>query len=132
MTEELTDKNVTGYGPAAAVLRAYINAVIAGDADALNALFSENYFANHEPEPPFTMQRLYDIKLTKINETLVQGEKGKYTQYEYEVEYKIRLNDGTFRTDIGHDESKKQYFVLSDSVTGEVLIDQILEYNYAN
>jgi hypothetical protein len=132
MTEELTDKNITGYGPAAAVLRAYINAVIAGDADALNALFSENYFANHEAEPPFTMQRLYDIKLTKINETLVAGEKGKYTQYEYEVEYKIRLNDGTFRTDIGHDESKKQYFVLSDSVTGEVLIDQILEYNYAN
>lgn len=132
MTEELTDKNVTGYGPAAAVLRAYINAVIAGDADALNALFSENYFANHEAEPPFTMQRLYDIKLTKINETIVADEKGKYTQYEYEVEYKIRLNDGTFRTDIGHDESKKQYFVLSDSVTGEVLIDQILEYNYAN
>ena len=132
MTEELTDKNVTGYGPAAAVLRAYINAVIAGDADALNTLFSENYFASHEAEPPFTMQRLYDIKLTKINETIVADEKGKYTQYEYEVEYKIRLNDGTFRTDIGHDESKKQYFVLSDSVTGEVLIDQILNYNYAN
>lgn len=132
MTEELTDKNITGYGPAATVLRAYINAVIAGDADALNALFSENYFANHEAEPPFTMQRLYDIKLTKINETLVAGEKGKYTQYEYEVEYKIRLNDGTFRTDIGHDESKKQYFVLSDSLTEEVLIDQILNYNYAN
>lgn len=132
MTEELTDKNISGYGAAAAVFSEYINAVIAGDADALNALFSENYFANHEAEPPFTMQRLYDIKLTKVNETIIVGEKGKYTQYEYEVEYKIRLNDGTFRTDIGHDESKKQYFVLSDSVTGEVLIDQILDYNYAN
>ena len=132
MTEELTDKNISGYGAAATVLSEYINAVIAGDADALNALFSENYFANHEAEPPFTMQRLYDIKLTKVNETIIVGEKGKYTQYEYEVEYKIRLNDGTFRTDIGHDESKKQYFVLSDSVTGEVLIDQILDYNYAN
>lgn len=132
MTEELTDKNISGYGAAAEILREYINAVIAGDADALNALFSENYFANHEAEPPFTMQRLYDIKLTKMNETTIAGEKGKYTQYEYEVEYKIRLNDGTFRTDIGHDESKKQYFVLSDSVTGEVLIDQILDYNYAN
>ena len=32
--------------------------------------------------------------------------------------------------DIGHDESKKQYFILSDSVTGDVLIDQILDYNY--
>ena len=131
-TEELTDKNLPGYGEGAAVLRQMIQAVINGDADAYNALFSSNYYENHDPEPPFTMQRLYDIKLTKVSETLVAGEKGKYTQYEFEVEYKIRLNDGTYRTDIGHDESKKQYFVLSDSVTGEVLIDQILEYNYAN
>lgn len=131
-TEELTDKNLPGYGGGAAVLRDMIRAVINGDADAYNALFSSNYYENHDPEPPFTMQRLYDIKLTKVSETLVAGEKGKYTQYEFEVEYKIRLNDGTYRTDIGHDESKKQYFVLSDSVTGEVLIDQILEYNYAN
>ena len=130
LTEELTDKNIGGYGPAARVLREAINAIIAGDADAYNALFSDNYYANTEPESPFTMQRLYDIKLTKVNETIKSGEKGKYTQYEYEVEYKIRLNDGTFRTDIGHDESKKQYFILSDSVTGDVLIDQILDYNY--
>jgi hypothetical protein len=130
LTEELTDKNIGGYGPAASVLREAINAIIAGDADAYNALFSDNYYANNEPESPFTMQRLYDIKITKVNETIKSGEKGKYTQYEYEVEYKIRLNDGTFRTDIGHDESKKQYFILSDSVTGDVLIDQILDYNY--
>ena len=130
LTEELTDKNIGGYGPAARVLREAINAIIAGDADAYNSLFSDNYYANNEPESPFTMQRLYDIKITKVNETIKSGEKGKYTQYEYEVEYKIRLNDGTFRTDIGHDESKKQYFILSDSATGDVLIDQILDYNY--
>lgn len=130
MTEELTDQNITGYGPSAAVLRDCINAIIAGDADAYNALFSDNYFSNHDPEAPFTMQRLYDIKLTKVNETTVQGEKGAYTQYEYEVEYKIRLNDGTYRTDIGHDESKKQYFILSDSTSEEVLIDRILNFNY--
>lgn len=130
LTEELTDKNIGGYGPAARVLREAINAIIAGDADAYNALFSDNYYANNEPESPFTMQRLYDIKITKVNETIKSGEKGKYTQYEYEVEYKIRLNDGTFRVDIGHDESKKQFFILSDSVTGDVLIDQILPYNY--
>ena len=130
LTEELTDKNIGGYGPAARVLRDTINAIIAGDADAYNELFSENYFANHDPESPFTMQRLYDIKITKVNETVKSGETGKYPQYEYEVEYKIRLNDGTYRTDIGHDESKKQYFILSDSVTGDVLIDQILDYKY--
>ena len=130
LTEELTDKNIIGYGPAAVVLRDAINAIIAGDADAYNALFSDNYYSNHEPEAPFTMQRVYDIKITKVNESVKSGPNGRYTQYEYDVEYKIRLNDGTFRTDIGHDESKKQYFILSDSVTGEVLIDQILNYNY--
>ncbi len=132
ITEELTEKNTEGHGPAAVLLTEYINAIIAGDADTYNTLFSENYYVNHEPEAPFTMQRLYDIQLTKINETVVDGKKGKYTQYEYEVEYKIRLNDGTFRTDIGHDESRKQYFILSDSVTEKVLIDQILDFNYVS
>ena len=130
ITEDLTDKNINAYGEAAIVLRAAINALIAGDADAYNALFSENYYATHKPQSAFTMQRIYDIKLTLVKETEKVGETGKYTQYEYEVEYKIQRNDGTFRTDIGHDESRKQYFVLSDSVTGEVLIDQILNYIY--
>ena len=129
-TEELTDKNIAVYGEAAIVLRNAINAIIAGDADAYNALFSENYYAYHEPEAPFTMQRLYDIKLTLVDETEKSNERGKYTQYEYVVEYKIRSNDGTFRTDIGHDESRMQYFVLTNSTTDEVLIDQILYYNY--
>jgi hypothetical protein len=48
------------------------------------------------------------------------------------VEYRIRNNNGTFRTDIGHDESRKQYFVLSDSTSRDVLIDQILGYKYRN
>lgn len=128
--EELTEKTLNNYGPAAVVLCDMINAVIAGDDEAYNELFSPNYYANREPEAPFTMQRLYDIKLTKVSETAVVGEKGKYTQYEYEVEYKISRNDGLFRTDIGSDESKKQYFILSDSTSDEVLIDQILNYVY--
>jgi hypothetical protein len=130
VTEELTEKNMTGYGPAAVILRDYIHAIIAGDADAYNALFSSHYFKNHKPEAPFTMQQLYDIRLTRVNVSVVQGDTKKYTQYEYEVEYKIRHNNGTFRTDIGHDESRKQYFVLSDSTTDGVLIDQILEFHY--
>ena len=130
LTEELTEKNMPNYGEAAAVLCDMLNAVIMGNADAYNELFSTNYFANHDPESPFTMQRIYDIKLTKVSESTVASKTGKYTQYEYEVEYKIRRNDGTFRTDIGQDESKKQYFILSDSTSDTVLIDQILEYNY--
>ena len=129
-TVELTDKNISVYGESAVVMRDLINAIIAGDADAYNALFSEDYFAYHKPESPFTMQRLYDIKLTLIDETEKTDERGKYTQYEYVVEYKIQLNNGTFRTDIGHDESRMQYFVLTSTAAGDVLIDQILYHNY--
>ena len=129
-TEVVTEQNLASFGPAAAVLVDCINAIIAGDTEAYNALFSQNYYANHKPEPPFTMQRLYDIRLTLRNVSTVSGKNGKYDQYEYDVEYKIRLNDGTYRTDIGHDESKKQFFILSNSTSREVLIDQILDYNY--
>ena len=73
------------------------------------------------------MQQLYDIKLTKVKETeMSEG----YTQYEFEVEYRIRQNNGTFRNDIDEDESKKQYYVLSDSTSKDVLIDQIQGYRY--
>ena len=130
ITEELTDKNIRVYGESAIVMRNVINALIAGDADAYNALFSEKYFATHEPAAPFTMQRLYDIKLTLVEETEITDEAGKRARYIYGVEYKFQLNDGTFRTDIGHNESRMQYFVLSDDATGKVLIDQIANIVY--
>ena len=127
LTEALDDKNRDDYGPAVEVLTRMIELIIAGDADGYNQLFSSNYYENHDPEPPFTMQQLYDIKLTKIKEIqMIEG----YTQYEFEVEYRIRHNNGTFRTDIGDGESRKQYFILSDSTSNKVLIDQILGYNY--
>ena len=127
LTEALDDKNRDDFGPAVELLANMIDLIIAGDADHYNELFSSNYFANHDPEPPFTMQQLYDIKLTKVKET--QMSEG-YTQYEFEVEYRIRQNNGTFRTDIGDEESRKQYFILSNSPSREVLIDQILGYKY--
>ncbi len=127
MTVALDEKNRDDYGPALEVLVEMIECIIAGDADGYNALLSDNYFENHDPEPPFTMQQVYDIKLTKVKETIMSE---GYTQYEFEVEYRIRENNGTFRTDIGDGESRKQYFVLSNSTSKNVLIDQILGYRY--
>ena len=126
-TEALDDKNRQDFGPAVIVLCEMIERIIAGDADGYNKLFSSNYYENHDPEPPFTMQQIYDIKLTKVKETEMSA---GYTQYEFEVEYRIRQNNGTFRTDIGDDESRKQYFVLSNSTSKDVLIDQILGYKH--
>lgn len=127
LTEALDEKNKDDYGPAVQVLIRMIECIIAGDADGYNQLLSTNYLENHDPEPPFTMQQVYDIKLTKIKETNMTA---GYTQYEFEVEYRIRHNNGTFRNDIDEGESRKQYFVLSDSTSKKVLIDQILGFNY--
>lgn len=127
ITVALDQKSLTKYGPAVEVLNQMIEYIIAGDADGYNQLLSLNYLENNDFEPPFTMQQLYDIKISKVQETIVNGE---YTQYEFELEYRIRNNDGTFRTDIGSDESKRQYIILSNSTSSDVLIDQILGYNY--
>ncbi len=131
----LLDHEIEDYGAGMVTLKTMIDAIIAGDHETYNSLFSDNYFAveGREPEAPFTMQQVYDILITRVNVVdVVNNELGKYTQYEYTVEYKIHKNNGTFRTDLGHDDSRKQYFILSDSTGDKVLIDQILGYNYAN
>ena len=132
ITEVLDEKNKDKYGPAVSLLNSMIGYIIQGDHERYNELFSENYFKTegNEPEDPFTMQQLYDIKLTLIKETEKTEDDKRYTQYEFEVEYRIRHNNGTFRTDIDEGESKKQYFILSDSTSKDVLIDQILGYVY--
>lgn len=131
----LLDHEIKDYGAGMVTLKTMLDAIIAGDHETYNSLFSTNYYdvEGREPEEPFTMQQVYDILITRVNVTDVTDEKlGTYTQYEYTVEYKIHKNNGTFRTDLGHDDSRKQYFILSDSTGKDVLIDQILNYNYKN
>lgn len=125
----LDDRSVKNYGPAVLVLTEMLDCIIKGDAEGYNALFSDNYYDNYEPAPLFTMQQVYDILLTKMETKHIQPEKGReYVQYEFTVEYKIHKNNGTFRTDIGLDESRKQYFILSDKEGKNVKIDRVLNY----
>ncbi len=126
ITTTLDPKRIHSYSPGIGVIYELVNAVINGDADAYNALFSDAYFDENDPEPPFTMQRVYDIVIVKIREqTVVSETAGKYSEYIYELEYKINRNDGTYRTDIGHDASRSQYFCITDK-EGEVKIDRLM------
>ncbi len=128
-TTTIDPQKLNSYSPAVKVLYQLVNAVIAGDAETYNSLFSKRYFndeSNPPAEDPFTMQRVYDIVITKIRERSVSDEEsGKYIEYIYEVEYKINRNDGTYRTDIGHDASRSQYFQLTDR-DGQVQIDRLM------
>ena len=127
-TTVITEDDLATLSPAVGVLYEMIEAVISGDADTYNALFSDRYYTEEggEPEDPFTMQRIYDIVIEEIREqSVTSAADGKYTEYIYSVEYKINRNDGTYRVDIGHDASRPQYFMLTDR-EGDVEIDRLM------
>ena len=127
-TVVITENDLQSLSPAVGVLYKLIEAIIDGDAEDYNALFSDRYYAQDgaDPEDPFTMQRVYDIVIEEIREqSVTDATDGQYVEYIYSVEYKINRNDGTYRVDIGHDAAKPQYFMLTDR-GGDVKIDRLV------
>ncbi len=130
-TVALDPEKLAGYSPAVSVLCQLVDALIRGDAETYNSLFSDRYYQDsaNEPEDPFTMQRIYDIEIEEIREQNMSTEEdGSYTEYIYQLTYKINRNDGSYRADIGHDSSRPQYFQLTDR-EGEVKIDRLVYMN---
>ena len=118
------------YGDDVAFMVGYIQSIINGDAETYNACFSEKYYTQNEPIERFTMQKLYNITLTRAD-TQIEGDGADtYTMYGYVVEYMIRHNNGTFRNDLGSDSIRAQYMVISDR-EGEWKIDQVITYSYS-
>ena len=139
VTVSLTDDaDRLRYDGAFQTLCTMIDRIIAGNADRYNDLFSSRYYAieGNERKTEFTMQQVYDIKITWDGKSAQTDENGKtFTQYQYVVEYKIRQNNGTFRDDIDSDASRKQLFILSNAASGAsdvFLIDRVVDvpYNY--
>ena len=118
------DKEIAkNYGEEVDFLVDMIYDIINGDHESYNEKFSDSYYKNNSPKNSFTMQKVYDVKITSISDEEVAEEAGNYTKSVYCVEYKIYHNNGTFRRDIG-DGSKKQYITLTNA-SGELLIDSI-------
>ena len=124
-SESLDNSNRNSFGEGVTVLDTMISCLINGDTDGYNRLFTKAYIQENGTQARFTMQQLYDIVLTRIDSSEAT-EDGKTVVYQkFYVEYKIRLNNGTYRTDIGHDESRKQVVVLCNRDDGRMLIDQM-------
>lgn len=127
MTESLEEEDFENYSDGVRFLSEFVRFIIDGDAESYNECFTDECFFNDSVEykEAFTMQKLYEIKITRLSENEVtDSPNGNYTKYEYILEYMIRHNNGTFRTDIGSDASKKQYITLTDR-TGKLLIEAI-------
>lgn len=110
----------------------FVKYAINGDSAALNALFSDEYIeADGKTKMEFTMQQLYNIKITYIQtlSEVVDGE--TYVSNDYWLEYMIRKNNGTFRNDMESDCVKKEYVRVTDRA-GDIGIDVLAPYNTQN
>lgn len=120
----LDSGNMEEFGEAVTVLYNMIRRIIQGDTDGYNRLFTNAYRKANGEQERFAMQQLYDIVLTRSNTEQVTENGAIVTYQTFYVRYKIRLNNGTFRTDIGDDECRPQIVVLCNRDDGKMLIDR--------
>ena len=111
------------FGADVVFMTEYIYAAIGGEHEKYNAMFSDLYYDDNAPLEKFTMQKIYDVTITRSSERDVTDKKNTYREYKYTVEYKILDNNGTFRNDIATG-SRKQNFTVTDR-EGELKIDAI-------
>lgn len=129
VTEGIEEGNYVTFGPCAELLCRMIDSIIAGDADTYNTFFSDIYFEKNESKSDFSMQKVYDILLSEYSKTEETAENGgTYQEYIYEVKYKIRNNNGSFRSDVDSDKIRTQYFLITNR-SGKLLIDGIYTYD---
>lgn len=101
----------------------YFDCVIRGDASAYASLFVPEYDRDTLPAS-FTMQQIYEISVKPLLNGQAEGNTDTET---YLVSYKIRQNNGTFRSDIGSDAERAQLYQLTER-DGEMLIVSIVPY----
>lgn len=112
------------YGEDVLFMVDYIYAIVAGDAEEYNKFFSDAYYKKNEPKDKFTMQKLYEVNISKVSVTQVTDKSGNtHNEYQYIVKYRILDNNGTFRDDFNTG-TKEQYIFFTNE-TGEFLIDSI-------
>ncbi len=93
--------------PGLVIIGEYLNAVIAGDREKVNSLYTEKYLEENGEHGVFPPQKLFKIRIK--NERLVK-EKKDYTVYYFTVSYRIFRNDGLFRGNVDEDRERAQIF----------------------
>ena len=120
----ITDGNYEKYGKPVIFFSKYFDALKAGNTEAFNSLHSQRYFENNRECTDIAPQRLYDITLTYLFERDMADEiYGEVTKYVFETKYMIMKNDGTFRSDIGSDASRKLYLEVIETQSGDFFVD---------
>jgi hypothetical protein len=133
ITVEIVDGNLfdvpTDVRDSFVVINDFINYAISGDHESLNALFSDEYIAAEgKTKMEFTMQQLYNIKVTYITDTTTESNGYTYSSQDFWLEYMIRKNNGTFRNDMASDCIKKEYVRITNR-NRDLRIDVLAPFN---
>lgn len=132
ITIEIIDKDLydvpATYRDSVGLLINYVNYAIEGKTEELNALFSDEYVeAGGKVKMDFTMQQLYNIKITYVTSLSTEEDGVTYQSHDYWLEYMIHKNNGTFRSDMGSDCIRKEYVRVTDR-DGRIGIDVLAPY----
>ena len=128
VTEGIEEGSYESFNGGTELLCEMLSSIINGDAELYNTFFSDIYFESNKEKAPFSMQKLYDILITEYSVSEETNESGgTYKEYIYELKYKIRNNNGSFRRDIGSDMLRAQYILITNR-GGKLEIDKIFAY----
>lgn len=152
----LSDEMYKNYEKSAAgLLIKLLLAIQSGDADAYNSCFGDDYFAavgkdiltanGKEPsklgkeelisagqKKSFTAQKVYDAVITNMGSSKKTDSGKDFIAYYFRLEYKIRHNNGTLRTDMDSDSVRPQDIVITDdNPDGELKIRSVTVREYS-
>ena len=116
----LTEQEVEKKGDWALFFYDYFETVKNGDHNTYNSYFFDEYYLNHQKLGEFTMQKIYDIRIEELDINVKLDEKEYAWVYDsrletkcFNVRYKIRQNNGTFRLGVSSDTYQPQMFILA-------------------
>lgn len=109
----------------------YFYNVIHGDHEALNGMFTEDYFDAEDKTPyeAFPMQKIYDIFIRKYDADVPNdySSNPNITVTHYLVTYKIMENDGLFRYEVDADAELVQVFGILTYADGSSEIYLVMD-----
>ena len=119
----LTKDYSAEYAESAGFFYDYFNCIINGEYDRYSSFFTKSCLESDGFTLPerFTMQGLYDIRVTlhSVETKKLNGE--EITSEVFEVSYRIFENNGTFRSDILPDETRTLVFELYITDSGVMI-----------
>lgn len=125
VSESIDEATYKNYGDGVKLMYEMVQAIINGDSKAYNSMVSEAV-GHYES---FTQQQLYDVRISRVSQTQIEGKSGAYTEYVFELEYKIHENNGSFKNNLLSDSARPCKVVINDA-SGKLLVVDIIEPQY--